>query len=80
VKVQESNWTKNDFLKLKLNRISVVATQDVTGDSILELYPQKFNNIVKITPPITVKPYYLILSIPFVMKKPQLSDIIWEVQ
>lgn len=77
LKVQESNWTKNDFLKLKLNRVSVVAAQGVTGDSLLQLYPQKFSNIVKVVPPISVKPYYLMLSIPFVTKHPHLSEIIW---
>lgn len=50
----------------------------VTGDSLLKIAPEKFKRIVKVTPPIKTKPYYLMLSHQFVKKHPQLAEKIWD--
>ncbi len=78
VAVEESPWTKNDFKKLIRDRIAGVAAQDVTGDFLLEQHRQEFESIVKVTPPLKVKPYYLMLSHQFVNKYPELAEQIWD--
>ncbi len=78
VGVEESPWTKNDFKKLVRHRVAGVAAQDVTGDFLLEQHRQEFESIVKVSPPLKVKPYYLMLSHQFVNRHPELAEQIWD--
>lgn len=75
--VDESKSTQNAFNKLLKGRNIAVAAQDVTGDYLLSKYSEKFHHIVKVSPPITTKPYYLMLSNQFIKKHPELSEKIW---
>ena len=77
-KVDTSPSTKNDFSKLRLNRLVAVAAQGITGDAMLSAYPKKFNMIHKLEPPLKTKPYYIMLSKQFVGKNPELAKKIWE--
>ncbi len=76
--VDESKSTQNAFNKLLKGRNIAVAAQDVTGDYLLSKYAEKFHNIVKVSPPIKTKPYYLMLSNQFIKKHPELSEKIWQ--
>jgi polar amino acid transport system substrate-binding protein len=75
--VDESKSTQNAFNKLLKGRNIAVAAQDVTGDYLLRKYPEKFHHIVKVSPPIKTKAYYLMLSNQFIIKHPELSEKIW---
>jgi len=75
--VDESKSTENAFNKLLKGRNIAVAAQDVTGDYLLSKYSEKFHGIVKVSPPIKTKPYYLMLSNQFIEKHPDLSEKIW---
>ncbi len=77
VTVTESDTSYDCLQKLAANRISAAALQDVKGDAWLIKYPEKFKEIVKLSPPLTTKAQYLMLSHSFVNSKPKLSEKIW---
>jgi len=77
VTVIESDNSYNCLQKLSANRISAAAIQDIKGDAWLKKSPDKFKEIVKLSPPLTTKPQYLMLSHDFVDKNPELSETIW---
>ncbi len=78
VKVVESNSTLNCLEKLARNRVIASALQTVTGDVLLKKHPERFKDLEKISPPISTKPQYLMLSRQFVKKYPQMAERIWD--
>ncbi len=77
VTVIESDNSINCLNQLSMNRISAAALQDVRGDAWLKKYPDQFKEIIKLSPPLTIKPQYIMLSHAFVDKNPKLSEEIW---
>lgn len=75
LRVSEATSTERNMKKLAAGRISAVATQDVKGDAVLK--DPKFSNIEKVSTPIKVKPYYLVLSNQFKNKDAAMADKIW---
>jgi len=75
--VEESPWTENDFQKLLTHRLDAVAAQTVTGDSLLG-ETDRYSGVVRLEPPLRVKPYYLMLSHQFVVEHPLLAEQIWD--
>jgi len=78
VEVEEANTTQQNLMKVVVNRISAAALQDVTADSEIKKNPSEFAGIVKVEPPLKVKPYYLMLSHQFVEQHPELAKQIWD--
>ncbi len=78
IKVASSRKTQIIFNKLQVKRLAGVAAQDVTGDVLLENGGSKYSNIVKVSPPIATKPYYLMLSAQFMEKNPDMAYKIWD--
>jgi polar amino acid transport system substrate-binding protein len=76
--VEESPSTKSNLERLVLNRVDVVALQDVTADSIIQSNPKIFANIEKMQPAFMTKAYYLMLSHGFVESHPRVAQQIWD--
>jgi polar amino acid transport system substrate-binding protein len=54
-----------------------VVLQTVTGDYLIKNEAERFSSIVKVDPPISSKPYYLMISHKFADKNQELSEKIW---
>lgn len=65
------------FKLLENNRIDGFACLETVADYYLNENPEQYSNIEKLYPPLKEKPYYLMLSHPFVKQHPQLADKIW---
>ncbi len=78
VTVEEADTSLGNLKKLTAGRLAAVALQDVTGDMLLNRHPELFKDIVKMQPPLTAKPQYLMLSHQFVKKHPELAEKIWD--
>jgi len=78
VTVEEAPNTEMNLRKLLSKRIYGAALQEITADSLIKLSPSEYKNIIKITPPIVTKPYYLMLSHQFVRQHPGLAQKIWD--
>ncbi len=77
IHVVESDSSNNCLKKVMYKRVIAAALQTVTGDALLEKYSKRYKQIVKITPPLSNKPQYLMLSHQFVKRYPVISEKIW---
>ncbi|THB81309.1 MAG: amino acid ABC transporter [Desulfobacteraceae bacterium] len=68
--------TLQNLMKLKARKVRAVAAQDVTADPLIKSNPA-LGGIVKISPPINIKPNYLIFSRQFYTQQPDLCKRIW---
>lgn len=78
VTVEEADTSLGNLKKLVAGRLTAVALQDVTGDLLLNRHPEFFKDIVKVQPPLTAKPQYLMLSHQFVKTHPELAEKVWD--
>lgn len=76
--VEESPNCLNDFMKLSKKRIEVIAELEPQADALLEKNKEFSKVTVKMTPPIAVKPYYVMMSHQFYAKNPKLAQTIWD--
>lgn len=60
------------------NRVKGVVDLENMGDAFLRNNSEKFSNIIKTSPPITEKPYYLMLSHQLLSQHPALAERIWD--
>ena len=67
-----------DLKKVNMNRIPGCVELEISSDFYLNKNRAKFPNIEKVSPPIKVKPYYLMLSHQFIKADPKLSEKIWD--
>ncbi len=74
VEVAEFRTAKQCFDVMKLGRIAGVATHKDTGNIYLAQNKRKFKLI---SPPLTSKPYYMMLSKQFVKRYPKFAERIW---
>jgi len=77
LKVETTRWTSYDFKKLLKGRVMAVAAQQVTGNYLLKKNSDAFSEIKEISPPISIKHEYLMLSHQFLKQHPDLAEIIW---
>ena len=63
---------------LLLNRIAAFAELQNSGDHILSLEREAMSDIVKLSPALQTKPYYLIFSREFYAKHTGLAERIWD--
>ncbi len=78
VNVVEVPIPKNLPRMLIQGGVEGVACLDTVMDTYLEKDPELNRQIVKVHPPIMEKPYYLMLSHPFVKRHPKLAQRIWD--
>ena len=76
--MEESDGTLTDFKKMDANRMEIAAELELTGDLFLERNPYLAQKIIKLSPPIVMKPYYVMLSKQFVAANPELAVKIWD--
>jgi len=76
--IDESPSTLTDFKKLVANRIEAVAALEMTGDYFLLSNPDLSEQIEKMNPLITEKPYYFMISHQFYNENTDLSEKIWD--
>ncbi len=77
--VEESDATAlGHFKNLLSRRVRTLAMQDVTADALLKKRADQFKDVVKISPPLATKPYYLMLSHKFVNEHPVVAEKIWD--
>ncbi len=74
--VYEVSYTSKCIELLYNKRVDAFAALELAGDSLLT--QNKYQNIVKITPALKTKAYYLMFSHQFVEKYPKLSEQIWD--
>jgi len=77
IQVDESRGTLNDFRKLALKRLAAVAALEMNGDFYLRKNPDLAKKIVKISPALATKDYYLVFSHPFFEKHSEVAEEIW---
>ena len=75
--LDEATNTKSNFEKLLYKRVSVVIDSPFKADFLMSQEPEKYKEVVKLSVPFEVKPYYVMLSHQFVDKQPQLAEALW---
>ncbi|WP_028444607.1 substrate-binding periplasmic protein [Chitinimonas koreensis] len=79
VRVDDGVRTADDNLqKLLTGRVSAVALQTLEGDVSLAGKPEFAARIERVDPPLVTKPYFLMLSKPFVAKYPDFAKALWD--
>ncbi len=76
--VQESDDVRKDMKRLGQGWLGAMAGLESAQDHLLDSSPGLGRNIVKVQPPISTKPYYLMLSHAFVERNPELAQRIWD--
>lgn len=77
VNVSEGKNQLDNLRRLITGRLDGVAALETMTDLYILGNPEKFKAIVKLSPPLRTKPYYLILSHRFVKTNPKLASDIW---
>jgi polar amino acid transport system substrate-binding protein len=75
--IEEEASVDSNLKKLAAGRISAYADLESIVDHTLGKDPSRYNNIVKLHPPLSEKIYYLLISKAFAKKNPQLTERIW---
>nr|WP_283204904.1 transporter substrate-binding domain-containing protein [Chitinivorax sp. B] len=79
LKVDDGTRVADDNLKkLLVGRVDAVALQTNEGDASLAARPDMSARIERIGPPLAEKPYFLMLSKPFVSKYADFAKQIWD--
>ncbi len=76
--ISEAYTPFQNMKMLSIGRIAGVADLEKTGDAVLKQYPDELGNIVKLSPPLKEKSYYLMLSHKFVRENRELALAIWD--
>ncbi len=76
--VEEEASVANNLNKLAAGRISAYAEIESIADFTLGQEKSRYENIVKLQPPLREKFYYLLISKSFFEKNPQMAEKIWD--
>jgi len=76
--VEEEASVANNLNKLAAGRISAYAEIESIADDTLDKEESRYEDIVKLQPPLREKFYYLLISKSFYEKNPQLAEQIWD--
>lgn len=77
VAVEEVTSPLQNMNKLNLKRIEGVADIELISDAILKSESERFKDIVKVSPPLKTKIYYLMFSYHFYQKHTEVAEQIW---
>ena len=78
VRVEDvTQHTSQNFERLMLGRVSAVVDIEMSADIILNSNALFRKNIIKMSPLLVTKPYYLVLSHQFVKEHPEFAEKIW---
>ncbi len=76
--VEEEASVANNLNKLAAGRISAYAEIESIADYTLGQEKSRYENIVKLQPPLREKFYYLLIAKSFFEKNPQMAEKIWD--
>lgn len=76
--VEEESSVINNLEKLVAGRISVYADIETMVENTLRKYEPKYAAIEKLSPPLSEKVYYLLISKKFAAGHPEVTERIWE--
>lgn len=76
--VEEARDLRVNFDKLVNGRIDAFAGLQDMSDAFRKTDAEAYRDVVKLRPPLSTKPYYLLLSRGFVRQNPELSERIWD--
>lgn len=77
VKVEEVYGPSDNLRMLAGGRLDGCAEQEGKADILLKNNAEKFKDIIKVSPPISTKDYYLVFSHKFASEHPGLMNAIW---
>ncbi len=77
VKVEEASYPLSLLNRVENGRLAGLANLDIMTDVLISNHNKSLVNIVKISPPLKVKAYYLIFSHGFFKKNSKLAHAIW---
>lgn len=77
VEVFEARTQRNNLRMLAAGHLEGVVGLETMNDHIIQSDPDTFAGIVKVTPPVATKSYYLMFSHGFVEHNPELAEAIW---
>ncbi len=69
--------TRTNLERLLMGRISAAITLESIGDNAIQSNDKFKENIIKLSPVVITKAYYLVLSRPFAEKNPEVAENIW---
>lgn len=75
--ISEAYTPFQNMKMLSVGRVAGVADLEESGDAVLKQYAEEFGDIVKLSPPLKKKCYYLMLSHKVVKENPELASAIW---
>jgi len=78
IDVFEARTQLNNLNMLVKGRVAGVVDLEAMSDFYIKKYPEAFQDIVKVYPPIKRTPYYLMFSHDFVRENPELAESIWD--
>lgn len=79
LKVDDGARSADDNLKkLISNRVGAVALQTQEADNTIASTPEFRDKVEKVSPPLSEKPYFLMLSKQFVAKNPDFAKQVWD--
>ena len=67
-----------NLFKLVEGRIAAYAELETLAEASIRRDADRFGTVVKLAPPLVTKPYYLMLSTPFVARDRALAEAIWD--
>lgn len=77
VPIDEGLSLRADFHKLQLGHIGALAALEPAADAWLDRHPEAARRIVKLSPALVQKDYYLLLSKGFVQAHPGAAEAVW---
>lgn len=77
VSVEPGRVPALNLAKLVQGRLAAYAELENLAGEIIRRDPVQFESVVKLSPPLVTKPYYLLLSRQFVMRDPGLANAVW---
>lgn len=78
LRVEESDSSESNLMKVLGGRIGAAALQTVTGDTILRKNPTVYPDIIKNDIPLTTKAYFVMISHQFYNASPDLAEAFWD--
>lgn len=75
--VREASSTLSQLRMLAKGRVAGVANLETITDPVLRLHQDEFGDIVKLTTPLTSRPYFLMFSKQFYAEHTELAEAIW---
>lgn len=78
IEYEESASQYIGLKKLQVDRVAGMVDLEGITDPKLQLHKHEFTDIVKVSPPVKSKPYYLIFSHQFYSENTELAEAIWQ--